>query len=310
MVLLNSTKTVTLNDGNVINMLGLGTWQSAGNDGYDSVMAALKAGYRHIDGAAIYKNEEQVGKAIRDSGIPREQIFVTTKLWGTQQRTPEKALDASLRRLGLDYVDLYLMHWPVPIKSAQIQDGDYLTIPVLPSGKRDLDLEEWSFIKTWELMQELPKTGKCKSIGVSNFSINNIKDLLASPGNKITPAMNQVELHPLLPQFELAQFCKEKNIYLEAYSPLGGKNAPILSEPALEEIAKKNNVSTANVVTSWIIQREIVVLPKSVTPSRIISNLQTFTLSEEDMNTISNLSKVKGEKRTVCPDWFPFTPFI
>ena len=171
----NSSATLKLNTGASIPVLGFGTWRSVDNNGYHSVIAALKAGYRHIDAAAIYLNEEEVGRAIKDSGVPREEIFITTKLWGTEQRDPEAALNKSLKRLGLDYVDLYLMHWPVPLKTDRVTDGNVLCIPTLEDGTVDIDTKEWNFIKTWELMQELPKTGKTKAVGVSNFSINNIK---------------------------------------------------------------------------------------------------------------------------------------
>ncbi|EDO17321.1 hypothetical protein Kpol_1062p29 [Vanderwaltozyma polyspora DSM 70294] len=310
MSLKNCETRVKLNTGAELPAVGLGTWQSLENDAYKAVLTALKTGYRHIDGAAIYCNEGEVGKAIRDSGVPRNEIFVTTKLWGTQQRTPQLALEQSLERLGLDYVDLYLIHWPIPLNPAQCEEsGNYLTFPGLPNGKRDVDLDTWNFVKTWELMQELPATGKCKAVGVSNFSINNIKELLSSPGNKLVPAVNQIELHPLLPQVELVNFCKEKGIVVEAYSPLGGTGAAILKEPLVEELAKKYNIPAANLVVSWDVQRGVVVLPKSVTESRIISNLQTLTLAPEDVEKITNLSKEKGEKRTCAPDFSPFNTF-
>lgn len=306
-----NNNTVKLNSGASIHQIGLGTWKSTnGSEGYDSVVAALKAGYRHIDTAAIYRNEDQVGKAIRDSGVPREEIFVTTKLWGTQQQQPEKALEQSLQRLGLDYVDLYLMHWPVPLNPGSLTDEEIITIPTLPNGKRDvLSKPTWDFVKTWELMQKLPKE-KARAIGVSNFSINNLKELMASPGFKITPAVNQVELHPRLPQDELVQWCLKHDIQMEAYSPLGSTDAPILSEQLILDIAKKLNVSPAQVVISWHCQRGYIVLPKSVTPTRIEANLKTFTLPKDDFNAILNLSKDKGELRVCNPDWSPFVPFV
>ncbi|CAI4064216.1 hypothetical protein N7582_002615 [Saccharomyces uvarum] len=304
-----STKTLPLNTGAKIPQVGLGTWQSKDNDAYKSVVAALKDGYRHIDTAAIYGNEDQVGQAIKDSGVPREEIFVTTKLWCTQHHEPAKALDQSLKRLGLDYVDLYLMHWPVRLDPNYIKDGHILSIPTKEDGSRPVDITNWNFIKTWELMQELPKTNKTRAVGVSNFSINNLKDLLASPGNQLTPAANQVELHPLLPQNELIDFCKSKGIMVEAYSPLGSTDAPLLKEPVVLEIAKKNNVQPGHVVISWHAQRGYVVLPKSVNPDRIKTNRKVFTLSDEDFEAINNISKEKGEKRVVNPDWSPFEAF-
>lgn len=306
-----NTKTYTLNDGSVIPAIGLGTWRSLdANQGYQAVLSALKNGYRHIDTAAIYQNEDQVGRAIRDSGVPREEIFVTTKLWCTQHTEPLVALKESLERLGLEYVDLYLMHWPVRIKPDSITDGNKLCIPTRPDGARDVDIESWNFVKTWELMQELPATGLTKSIGVSNFSIQNIKDLFASPGFKIVPVVNQVEVHPLLPQQELIDFCFSKNIQIEAYSPLGSENAPLLTEPIIIDIAKKHNATPGHVVISWHVQRGYIVLPKSVKEHRIISNLQTFTLSKEDMDLIATIPQKKGELRVCVPDWRPFVPFV
>lgn len=308
--LTKNTNTIKLNSGALIPQIGLGTWRSNGEkDAYNAVLAALKAGYRHIDTAAIYLNEGQVGKAIRDSGIPREEIFVTTKLWSTQHQEPEKALNESLKRLGLDYVDLYLMHWPVRLGQSTIKDGNLLCFPKLPNGKRDIIVDSWNFIKTWELMQLLPRE-KARNIGVSNFSINNLKQLMASPNFKVLPAVNQVEVHPRLPQHELIQWCREKGIQVEAYSPLGSADAPILSEPLIINIAKRLNVTPAQVVISWHVQRGYVVLPKSVHADRIESNLQTFVLPEKDFNDISNLSKEKGELRVCNPDWSPFVCFV
>lgn len=309
MTLSDCTATMKLNTGAEIPVIGLGTWRSAENDGYDSVLAALKQGYRHIDAAAIYLNEDQVGKAIKDSGVPRNEIFVTTKLWGTEQRNPSKALDDSLKRLGLDYVDLYLMHWPVPLKTGNIKDGNVLTIPKKEDGKVDVDIEEWNFVKTWELMQDLLATGKTKAIGVSNFSINNLKTLKSSPNFKIVPAANQIEVHPLLPQFDLIKYCQEQNIVVEAYSPFGSADAPVLKEQSLHDIGKKYNVTAAQVIISWSVQRGYVVLPKSVKAERIEANRKIITLKEEDMAAINNLSKEKGEKRLVDMDWSPFPTF-
>ncbi|CCF58536.1 hypothetical protein KAFR_0E03850 [Kazachstania africana CBS 2517] len=304
----NTTTTLKLNTGASLPILGLGTWRATDDqEGYNAVKSALEAGYRHIDTAAIYQNEEVVGRAIRESGIPRDEIFVTTKLWGTQHRDPAAALDQSLERLGLDYVDLYLMHWPVPMEAKYSKSSSLLEFPYRPDGSLAVE-SDWDFIKTWELMQELPKT-KTRAIGVSNFSINNINDLLKSPGNKIVPAANQVELHPLLPQAELVTFCQEKGIVVEAYSPFGSVSAPLLSEQAIIEVAKKHDVSAAQVILSWHIKRGIAVLPKSVHKERVVSNFKTFSLPEDDFATINNVSKEKGEKRVVNFDWSPFKIF-
>ncbi|EDN60696.1 hypothetical protein SCY_1254 [Saccharomyces cerevisiae YJM789] len=201
------------------------------------------------------------------------------------------------------------MHWPVPLKTDRVTDGNVLCIPTLEDGTVDIDTKEWNFIKTWELMQELPKTGKTKAVGVSNFSINNIKELLESPNNKVVPATNQIEIHPLLPQDELIAFCKEKGIVVEAYSPFGSANAPLLKEQAIIDMAKKHGVEPAQLIISWSIQRGYVVLAKSVNPERIVSNFKIFTLPEDDFKTISNLSKVHGTKRVVDMKWGSFPIF-
>lgn len=303
----NETGTVTLNSGYTLPFVGLGTWKSANGEVYDAVLEALKTGYRHIDGAAIYMNEEQVGKAIRDSKIPREEIFLTTKLWNTQQRTPQEALDQSLKRLGLDYVDMYLMHWPIPMRPDSVEDGNLLCVPEV-NGETDVDTN-WDFVKTWELMQELTRTKKVRTVGVSNFSVRNLEELLSSPGTRLVPAVNQVELHPLLPQDELLKYCEGKGIYLEAYSPLGGSDAPVLSNKIIVEVAEKNKIDPGQVVVSWAVQKGVVTLPKSVTPKRIVSNLKTIKLSDEDFDRINNIAKVEGQKRTNFPKWGNFPLF-
>lgn len=301
----NNTDIGKLNTGATIPLLGFGTWRSTEEEGYNAVLSAIKDGYRHIDSAAVYGNEAAVGRAIRDSGVPREELFVTTKLWNTQQREPAKALDQSLQRLGLDYVDLYLIHWPLPIKTDRITDGNLFSIPTKEDGKPDVDTE-WDYIKTWQLMQELPSTGKTRAVGVSNVSVSQLEKLLADKGNKVVPAVCQVETHPLLPQNKLLDFCTKHDILLEAYSPLGSQGSPLIDEPVIKEIAKKYNADPAQIIISWDIKRGYVVLPKSVTPSRIKSNLQTLDLEDEDFEKINKLHVEKGEKRVNDPEWFTF----
>lgn len=301
--LTNSTTELKLNTGASIPQLGLGTWRSTEEEAYNAVISALKDGYRHIDSAAIYENEIPVGKAIRDSGVPREEIFVTTKLWSTQQRDPAAALDASLKRLGLEYVDLYLMHWPVAFV-AKVTDGDYpgMTVPRDDEGKVLMD-EDWHFTKTWEKLQELPSTGKTKAVGVCNFSVKNLKELLAAKTTKLVPAANQVESHPLLPQDELLEFGKEHGILIEAYSPLGSLGSPLLKDEELQAIADKYEVSIAQLLINWGLKRNTVVLPKSVHKERVESNLKVFELKQQDFDQVTNLIKTHGEQRFVAPDW-------
>lgn len=299
-----SQKTYTLNTGDKIPAVGLGTWKSSDEDVYKAVLAAIDTGYRHIDTAACYGNEKPIGDAIRDSKIPRSELFVTTKLWCTDHLKAEQALDTSLQKLGLEYVDLYLMHWPVPLNP----NGNHPNFPTLENGKRDI-LPGWDFIKTYEAMQELVKTKKTRAIGVSNLLVTNLKKLLAAPSTTITPAANQVELHPYLPQAKLVQFCKENGIVVQAYSPLGSTDSPLLLDDAVVQIANKNNVSAASVLISWALWRDTVVLPKSVTPARIASNFEVFELSDEDGKALSELSKARGVTRLVNPDWSPVVVF-
>lgn len=296
-----STKTLTLNTGNSIPSIGLGTWQSPDEECYNAVLSALKSGYKHIDTAMVYQNEVPVGKAIRDflkeSDVTRSELFITTKLWCTTFQNPEQALKDSLERLGLDYVDLYLIHWPVAMAP-----GDTL-MPVRADGSRAaLSFDEWSYVDTYKLLQKLLPLGLTKAIGISNFNKVKIEHLLADPEVTVVPAALQVELHPYLPQFELIEYAKSQGIAIEAYSPLGSTGAPVLEDATLVELAKKYNVSPATIAISWGVQRDIVILPKSVNPVRVESNLKTIKLSPEDFQLVNDISKTIT-KRVVNPDW-------
>lgn len=294
-----------LNNGAQIPAIGLGTWQSTEEEVYNAVLTALNSGYRHIDTAFAYGNEASVGKAIKESGIPRSDIFVTTKLAPIDLLDVEKALNKSLNNLGLEYVDLYLMHWPVALNP---ENKSHPLVPVLPNGKRDIIFDR-SFVSTYVDMQALIGTGKTKAIGVSNFSVKNLQKLLLLKDVNIKPAVNQVELHPYLPQHKLLQFCKDHEILLEAYSPLGSTDSPLLKDKKLGELAAKHNVSIANILISWAVWRGTVVLPKSVTAKRIVSNFKISELSDLDGNAIDNLSKTVGSKRLIIPDWDPVIVF-
>ncbi|AAS53080.1 AER401Wp [Eremothecium gossypii ATCC 10895] len=303
-----STDTVTLNTGAKIPLFGLGTWQSTDDDASSAVAAALKHGYKHIDTASFYKNEELVGKAVKESGIPREELFITTKVWNDQQRDPAGALDLSLKKLGTEYVDLLLMHWPVPFKEPENSTLDAYKVPRGPDGKVTRD-EEWDFVKTWHLMQKLLGTGKVKAIGVSNFSINNLEELLNAEGTTVVPAVNQVELHIRLPQLELVEYCQKKGIVVEAYSPLGSSSAPLLKDATVNKVAEKYGVTPAHVLLNYVANRGIVVLPKSVKESRIISNFEYFKMDEEDIKLLNDIHKKEGVQRFVDPDFSPFPLF-
>nr|POE65882.1 d-galacturonate reductase [Quercus suber] len=287
----------TLNTGAKIPAVGLGTWQSGPGEVKAAVAHALKHGYRHIDAALVYQNETEVGEGLKEafaSGIRREDVFVTTKLWNTYHRKAEACIDESLKRLGLDYVDLYLVHWPVPMNG----NGNDPLFPKREDGSRDLD-QEWSHVQTWREMEKLFKTGKTKAIGVSNYSIPYLEELLKEA--EVVPAANQIENHPYLPQQETSDFCREKGIIVQAYSPLGSTGSPLFSEDGIQEVAKKHNVGPGTVLISYQVSKGHVVLPKSVTPTRIEENLQTIKFDDEDLNALESIHKKKGVTRFIYP---------
>jgi len=256
----NLNSRLTMNDGNSIPALGLGVWQTpSGSVCESAVLAALEAGYRHIDTAAIYGNEDSVGSAIRKSGIPREQIFVTTKLWNEHHGDPVRAFNGSLRHLGLDYLDLYLIHFPVRERN-----------------------------ESWKVMEQIAKDGAARSIGVSNFTIRHLDQLL-SRSSKV-PVVNQVEMHPFLYQKELIEYCRAKNILVEAYSPL--THGQRLKDRRLGVIAQTYSKSPAQILIRWGLQHGMVSLPKSVHRERIIENAQLdFEISPSDMLQLDALNE-------------------
>ncbi|BGP16174.1 hypothetical protein JCM10213_001390 [Rhodosporidiobolus nylandii] len=288
--------TAQLNHGGAsIPLVGLGTWQSKPGEVEHAVEAALKAGYRHIDGAWIYGNLKEVGEGLRASGVPREEVFITSKLWCTQHRKVEEAVKENLELLGVDYLDLYLIHWPVPLNP----NGNDPKFPKKDDGSRDLDLER-KIADTWKDLEAIQAKGLVKAIGVSNFSIPFLDELLKTA--KVVPAANQVELHPYLPQHELIDYLKERNIVAQAYSPLGSTDSPLLKDEDIVKIAEKYGVSTGTVLISYQVARGVVVLPKSVTPKRIEDNFKIIKLDNEDLDVLNNLYKTKG-KRFIKPDW-------
>ncbi|KAM6524505.1 hypothetical protein FALCPG4_010115 [Fusarium falciforme] len=286
----------TLNTGAKIPAVGLGTWQSKPGEVRKAVAYALKDGYRHIDAALIYGNENEVGQGIKDSGVPREEIFLTSKLWNTHQPNVAEGLQKSLDALGVDYLDLYLIHWPVRLVPNETSD----LLPLNPDGTRSVD-RSWDQSETWRQMEEVYKSGKVKAIGVANWSIPYLEELRKTW--KVVPAVNQVELHPFLPQHELREYCEKLGILLEAYSPLGSTGAPIMSDDEIQKIADKNGVSAATILISYHVNKGVVVLPKSVTEERISSNKEVIPLSEEDLAALDSLASKGKAKRINTPLW-------
>ncbi|KAI8371743.1 NADP-dependent oxidoreductase domain-containing protein [Radiomyces spectabilis] len=278
-----------LNTGAKIPAVGLGTYRSKPEEVYDAVLKAIKTGYRHIDAAYIYGNEKEVGKAIRDSGVPREELFVTTKLWNTFHRPEDvqAGLQASLDNLQIDYLDLWLMHWPIAF------------VPGDSSIKPDqVQLDDTDFVDTYKAMEKLVGP-KVRAIGVSNFSVPKLEKLLAE--TTVVPAANQVELHPYLPQRKLLDFCREKGIHVTAYCPLGSVDSPLMKDQKLLDLAKKYNASPAQMLISWGVKRGTSVIPKSVTPSRIEKNFHVVPLRDEDFNTLDSLVSDENPRRIVDP---------
>jgi diketogulonate reductase-like aldo/keto reductase len=253
---------IKLNNGVQIPILGLGVFQAPiGDETQQAVLWALEAGYRHIDTAAIYANEADVGEAIKTSGIPREQIFVTTKLWNSEHgaKHARHAISSSLTRLGLDYVDLYLIHWPV-------------------QGLRT---------ETWKALEGFVAEGKCRAIGVSNYMVHHLEELLSR--SQVVPAVNQIEVSPFNYKKDLIRFCADKGIVVEAYSPL--TQGQRFDHPAIVAAAAKYKRSPAQILIRWALQHDLVVLPKSVKKERIGENAAVFdfSIAPEDMEILDGL---------------------
>ncbi len=263
-----------MNNGQQIPCLGFGTYLARnGIEAYNATLEALKTGYRHIDTAAIYKNEESVGKAVKDSKINREEIFVTTKLWNADQGylSTIDAFKASMKRLNLEYLDLYLIHWPI----AKGRDNDWYV----------------NVSETWKAMEELCSKGFIRSIGLSNFNIHHIEHIYRVC--EIAPVINQIELHPGYNQKDLVEYCQDKQIIVESWSPLA--QSRIINDPYFDTLVEKYSKSAAQICLRWHLQRNLLPLPKSVNPERIAQNADIFDfeLGTEDMLYISNYPYAK-----------------
>ena len=265
---MTAVPTISLNDGRPMPQLGFGVWQVPNHEARSVVAQAIAAGYRSIDTAAMYGNEEGVGEAVRAAPVPREELFVATKLWNSDHGYDAAlaAFDGSLARLGLDFVDLYLIHWP------------------LPRGEAYLD--------TWRALIRLREEGRAKSIGVSNFTIRHLRRLMDETG--VVPALNQIELHPRFQQRELREFHARHGIATEAWSPLG--KGALMNDPTLAGVADKHRRTPAQVILRWHLDNGVIAIPKSVNPSRIRENISLFDfeLSSEDRRAIESLDDRTG----------------
>jgi 2,5-diketo-D-gluconate reductase A len=250
---------VALPGGSRMPMIGFGTWQAAGSEAYDATRFALEAGYRHIDTATMYRNQGEVGRALRDSGVPREEVFITTKLPAERVGREVATLDESLRQLGTDYLDLWLIHWP-------------------PGGPG---------VETWRAFIAAQQGGRVREIGVSNYDTALIDTLTEATG--VTPAVNQIPWSPALHDPKVLAEARERRVAVEGYSPFKRSN---LRDPVLVEVAQAHGVTPAQVVLRWHLQHEVIVIPKSVTPARITENLDVlgFTLTDEEMARVDGLS--------------------
>jgi 2,5-diketo-D-gluconate reductase A len=274
---MSSVPLLTLNNGVQIPQLGFGVWQVPNDDAVAAVKTAIEVGYRSIDTAAIYGNEEGTGQAIAESGVPRDELFVTTKLWNAEQgyESTLLAFEESLRRPRLSYVDLYLIHWPAP--------------------------GEDKYVDTWRAFEKLYADGRIKAIGVSNFQATHLQRLFDETGT--VPAVNQIELHPYLVQADMREFHGKHDIRTEAWSPLAQGGA-VLTDPVITELAERHGRTPAQVILRWHLQLGNIVIPKSVTPSRIAENFAVcdFELTGDEMAALTALDR--GERTGPDPDVF------
>ncbi|KAL0955625.1 hypothetical protein HGRIS_001858 [Hohenbuehelia grisea] len=284
-------KVLSLSGGTTIPQIGLGTWLSKPKEVESAVEIAVRNGYKHLDLAMVYQNQDEVGAALKKvipSVVKREDLFITSKLWNSahQPQEVEKELDETLKQLGIDYLDLYLIHWPIAFPP-----GSGLFPPHATKEKEIAIDTVPSLVETWKAMIQLPKS-KVRAIGVSNFSIPHLEGIINATG--VVPVANQIEAHPLLPQDDLVEYCKKKNIHITAYSPLGNNliGKPKLTDyPEVQEVAKKLGATPAQVLVAWGVYRGYSVIPKSVQEERIISNFKQIALGEEEYKAITKVGE-------------------
>ncbi|THH17087.1 hypothetical protein EW146_g3659 [Bondarzewia mesenterica] len=298
-----SVPTFTFNNGVEVPAIAYGTWQSPPEQLPRAVEYAIKeAGYRHIDCAWGYRNEKAVGEGIKASGIPRSEIFITSKLWGTWHQRVEQCLDETLADLGTNYLDLYLMHWPIPLNP----NGNHFMIPTRPDGSRDID-ESWDIVDTWKQMEALLKKGKVRAIGVSNMSQKKLESFL--PKVEVVPAANQLELHVYNPDHALVSYLKSEGILVQAYSPLGSSGSPLISNGTVVKIAEKyDGLTPADVLLGWLLSKDLEVITRSLSPERMTSNIKgsvaaSKALTQEDIEILDGIAAAGKQKRLVTPPW-------
>jgi 2,5-diketo-D-gluconate reductase A len=281
---LSAVPNITLNDGNTIPQLGFGVFQIKPVDTSEAVSEALEIGYRHIDTAEMYGNEKEVGQAVHSSGLDRSDVFVTSKLsnGAHEPRDARKAFDRTLSELGFDYVDLFLIHWPLPT----LYSGD--------------------FVSTWKTLEDFKADGRARSIGVSNFQVEHLERLAAETDT--VPAVNQIEVHPYLTNEEVRSYGRDHGIATEAWSPIA--QGAVLDDPTITEIAERVGKTPAQVVLRWHLQRGDIVFPKSVTPSRMKENFEIFDfeLGSEEMDAITALDRGEEGRTGAHPDTFAYVP--
>ena len=280
----NTVPTITLNDGNHIPQLGFGTYQVPAEETAATVRTALEVGYRHIDTAQMYGNEKGVGQGIHDAGLDRGQVFITSKLNNGFHRPDDarRAFDGTLRALGTDYVDLFLIHWPLPT----LYDGD--------------------FVSTWKTLEEFKADGRARSIGVSNFAIHHLQELARETG--VTPAVNQIEVHPYFANDELRAYGTEHNIVIEGWSPIA--RGKVFGDPVVQRIARATGAHPAQVVLRWHIERGDVVFPKTMQRQRMQENFEIFDfeINDEEIEALTALDRGEAGRMGPNPDTFAYIP--